>query len=94
MTNQTKAKKTNGELNPVVAAVAGAVIGAGVAVAGAVVLGDEERREKIKNAMTDAKDQAVGYMQDMHDLAEEKKREVKGDLLAGTKNVKEVLKKL
>jgi gas vesicle protein len=89
MTNQTK--KTNENLSPVVAAVAGAVIGAGVAVAGAVVLGDEERREKIKNAMTDAKDQAVGYIQDMHSLAEEKKGEVKEDLLTANKKVKDVL---
>ena len=36
------------EFNPVVAAVAGVVVGAGVAVAGAVALSDKKNREKVK----------------------------------------------
>jgi hypothetical protein len=50
MTNQNQ-----GGINPVAAAVAGAVVGAGVGIAGAVVLGDKKNREKIGKVLNKKK---------------------------------------
>lgn len=64
----SKQKKQNEKkdgFNPVVAAVTGAVVGAGVAIAGAVALRDEKNREKVKDVLTSAKDRAGDYMEDV-----------------------------
>lgn len=81
MANQTQTKQngTSG-FNPVVAAVAGAVVGAGVAVAGAVVLEDKKTREKIKFAFTN-----------MQKLAEDKKNEAEKKLSGDKEKVKRVI---
>lgn len=44
-------------INPVVAAVTGMVVGAGVAVAGAVAYANQDNHDKVKKVLTDAKDQ-------------------------------------
>ena len=54
--NQKKHDHDRGGMNPVVAAVTGVVVGAGV-VAGAVLMKDGKNREKLKTALTDADDQ-------------------------------------
>ena len=46
--------KRNG-INPMVAAVAGAVVGAGVAVAGTLILKDKKNQEKVKKVLKDVK---------------------------------------
>lgn len=58
MKNQNNKKQnTDGVgLNPVVAAVAGAVVGAGIAVAG-VVLSDKKNRDTIQKTVGNVKDQ-------------------------------------
>ena len=59
MTNSKQIKKGN---NTVFAAVAGAVVGAGVAVAGAFAMKDKKNQDKVKKVFTDVKNQAVSYM--------------------------------
>lgn len=85
MTDQKQKKHNVGNvgLNPMVAAVAGAVVGAGVTVA-AVVLKDEKNREKIKEVLTNVKEDTTDYIDDVksrvHDMkgaAEKKFDEVK-----------------
>ncbi|MDP2692128.1 MAG: hypothetical protein Q8O88_00640 [bacterium] len=49
----SKQGKVKGDINRVVAAVAGAVVGAGIAVAG-VALSDEKNRGKIRKVVKDA----------------------------------------
>lgn len=72
--NQKKQNEGKNGINPVVAAVAGAVVGAGIAVAG-VALADEKNREKVKEVVTKAKNQTIGYVEDMQKQAQAKKRE-------------------
>lgn len=49
--------KKNGGVNPIAVAVAGAVVGAGIAVAG-VVLSDEKNRKKVKDFADSVQEQA------------------------------------
>ncbi len=69
-------KKQN-SVNPVAAAVAGAVVGAGVAIAGAIALKDEKNRKKVQEVLKDAKDQASGHIKTMQGEAKEKTAEIK-----------------
>ena len=58
------------------AGVTGAAIVAGVAVASAFVLKNKKNREKVKKVLTNAKDQAVNYMEDMQKKTDKKEKEV------------------
>lgn len=72
MKNQKKQDEGNGGVNPVVAAVTGAVVGVGVAVA----MQDKKNREKVKEVLINAKDQAIGYIEDLQSQVQDKKGEV------------------
>ncbi len=63
-------------ISPMAVAVTGAVVGIGLAVAGAVVLSDEKNREKVKDALADAKKHTKEYVEDVQQRAEDKKIEV------------------
>lgn len=91
MTDKNKQDETKGSVNPVVAAVTGAVVGAGIAVAGAVALKDEKNREKVKEVLSNVKDQAMEYMEGMQKTAEDKKGEIEGKLTKGEEEVKKVV---
>jgi F0F1-type ATP synthase membrane subunit a len=65
------------------AGVAGAAIVAGVAVASAFVLRDKKNREKVKKVLTNAKDQAVDYMQDVQKKTDKKEKEIEKNLASG-----------
>lgn len=69
------------------AAVAGAVVGAGVAIAGAVALSDEKNQEKVKKVLSTVKDGATEYIKNAQDAAEEEK-----DM--ATKKIEEVKKEV
>ena len=58
MADQTKKKQddANTGVSPLVAGVAGAVIGAGLGVAGAVVLEDKDKRDEVKKVLNSVKD--------------------------------------
>jgi uncharacterized membrane protein YgaE (UPF0421/DUF939 family) len=87
--NQKKQDKRKGSVNSVVAGVTGAVIGAGIAVAGAaVVLNDKKNREKVKKVLTNVKKQAIGYMEGVQKQAQDKKGEVEEKLVEGKEKVK------
>jgi hypothetical protein len=49
---QSKKIKTKSRVNPVVAAVTGVIVGAGIAVAGAVAFNDQKNRNKVKKVLT------------------------------------------
>lgn len=57
------------------AAITGAIVGAGVTIAGAVALQDKKTREKVTKVLTDAKNQAMGYLEDMQNQAQDTKAE-------------------
>jgi len=87
MTNQNQ-----GGINPVAAAVAGAVVGAGVAVAGTMILEDKKNREKIRKVFNNAKNQAINYVEGMQKQVKDKKNEVKENLTEGKEKVNRVTK--
>jgi hypothetical protein len=55
MTNIQKSNKTSGVINPVVAAVAGAVVG-GVAVASAIIMSNKDNQDKVNEVVSNVKD--------------------------------------
>lgn len=57
MTDIKKSNQTNVSVNPVVAAVAGAVVG-GVAVAGAMIMSDKDNQDKVKEVTSNVVDKA------------------------------------
>lgn len=88
MSNQKIQKEEKKGVSPMVAAVTGAVVGAGIAVAGTVVLKDEKNRNKVKEALTSAKDQAIDHMDVMHNQVQDKTNEAGKKLDNGLKEVK------
>ena len=64
-----------GGLSPVAAAVAGAVVGAGIAVAG-VALSDKKNREKVKRAALKVKEDVVKYAENVKNQGGIKKLEL------------------
>lgn len=74
MINQKK--QNNNVSGMIIAEVAGAAVIAGAAVAATLALKDEKTREKIKNVAGNIKDQAVGYIKNIQDQAQDKKSEV------------------
>ena len=87
MSNQNKQNDDKGGINPVVAVITGAVIGAGVAVAGSVALKNEKNRNKVKDVINSAKNQAVSYMDGMQNKAEDKIIKEEKKLAESKKNV-------
>lgn len=87
MTDQKKANVGKSEV--IAAAVAGAVIGAS-AVVGAVALKDKKNRNKLMGVLTDAKDQAMGYLKELQKELQDNKDEVTEKLIEGKKEVKKV----
>lgn len=64
-------------VNPIAAAVTGAAIGAGVAIAGAVALKDEKNRKKIKGILNELKDRGENVQEDLKKEAKAKTEEIK-----------------
>ena len=79
MENQQKQTVKKEEINPMVAAMTGAVVGAGVvvAMAGAVVLQDQKNRKKVKEVLVNAKDKAVDYIEGVQNRVQDKNLELK-----------------
>ncbi len=85
-------KKKDG-VNPVVAAAAGAIVGAGVAAAGVVALNDERNREKVKEVLANVKEQAKGYIEDIKKKEQAEKEEVEQNLSEGKEKGQKLLLK-
>ncbi len=75
MTNNNDDKKKG--MSPMAAGVAGAVVGAGLAVAGAVALKDEKNRAKVKGALQSVKKQASDYVDEIQEKAQKQGGEAK-----------------
>jgi len=88
--NQKKHDEGKSGFNPVVAAVTGAVVGAGVAVAGAIALKDKKNRDKVKGVLNNVKDKATGYVEDIRKQLQDKKNEAEEKLAEGKEKVKKV----
>lgn len=88
MTNQKKQVEENGGVNRVVGAGIVAVVGAGIALAGAVALKDKNNRNKVKDVLTNAKDQAVERMEDLQKQSQDKTIEAGEKLDNGLEEVK------
>jgi len=73
MTDQKIPVEKKKGINPVAAAVTGAVVGAGLVVAGAAALSDKKNRDKAKQVLGNVKDKATTYMKDMKKEARDKK---------------------
>jgi len=94
MTNhsqKTQNEQKNG-LDQITAAVTGAIVGAGVAVAGVIALKDEKNRNKVKQVFIDAKNQAVGYIEDIRNQAQDKKAEVEEKVSEEKIKVKKIVR--
>lgn len=81
-------------VNPVIAAVTGAVVG-GIAVAGALTLSDEKKREQVKDALIGAKDkvlntkeEAQDKLSDARDMAMDKAEDIKDAFHHAAKDIK------
>lgn len=85
-------QKKDGGVSPVLAAMTGAIVGAGVAVAGAIALKNKNTREKVKQVFNGVKDQAVGYVEKMQKEIEGKKSKVEKKLDEGKIKVKKIAK--
>jgi hypothetical protein len=88
MTNQKKQDKPNEGINPIVVGVAGAVVGAGIAVAGAMALKDDKNRAKVMGALKNVKDQALDIVDGMQNQVEDKKEIVEGKVKKALKTTK------
>jgi len=90
MTDQKKQNKDKDGVNPVVAGVTGAVIGVGIAAAGvaAVMLNDKKGRDKVKKVLSNVKDQALDYIEDMQKDVQDERSEVEEKLAQGAGKVK------
>ena len=87
--NHKKDKKT---ISPVQAAVAGAVVGAGVAVAGAVALKDEKNRKQVKKVLHEIKGQAQEYMSELNKSVGDKEQ-IKEKLAEGANRLQDAASK-
>lgn len=86
--NNTQEKKST---NPLKTALTGAVVGAGITVAGTMLLKDEKRRKKMKKVLNQVKDQGVEYLKDMQVRGQ---KEIKKQLPEVMKQEKRTAKKI
>ncbi|MDO8610458.1 MAG: hypothetical protein Q7R95_07965 [bacterium] len=93
MTDQKVPKQGNnngGIVNPVVAAVAGAVVGAGIAITG-VALSDKKNRDNMLKSAATIKENVVEFVENAQKQAETKKIELDKKLAKDKKILKKVV---
>lgn len=88
-----KEDTTKTGFHPVVAAVIGATVGAGVAIAGAAIMADEKKREKVRKVIDTVKNQAMDYVQNIKKQTAEKKLVVKKPATKSLTDGKQKIKK-
>lgn len=88
----TKQKNSKKNMNKVAMAITGAVVGAGIAVAGAVALKSEKNRKKLKNAFTKVKDQVIDSVENIQEVADDKKAKLKNKVGDGKEKLKKISK--
>jgi hypothetical protein len=92
MKNSKQTKKRG--VGSIFAAVTGAVVGAGVAVTGAIFMKDKKNRDKVKKVLSNAKNQAVDYIEKIEKEAKKDTATVKKKIVATKKNVNKKVKKI
>jgi molybdopterin biosynthesis enzyme len=70
------------------AAMTGGALGAGVAIAGAVVMKDKKNQDKIKKVFIDVKNQATNYMGKIGKEIKKDKKIIKKKVVAAKKTLK------
>lgn len=83
----TKQIEQPNNFNNVAMAVTGAVVGAGIIVAGAIALKDKKNRKIVKNAFLNVKDQATSYVENAQDEAKDKIDSVEEKIVKSKKKV-------
>lgn len=74
-------KKSKG-ISPVVAAIGGSVLGAGIAIAGAIALSKTENRKKVDEAIKKVKSATEGFVNKVKSESQDKRIEVEKKLRA------------
>lgn len=87
----TSSDKTTMKTDPIVAAVAGAVVGAGIAIAGVAALKDKKNVEKVKKTVKDIKEAAINNIEDMQNQSISTKNAVIDKIDAGVEKVEEAV---
>ena len=62
---QNQSKTSKNKVNPLVAGVAGATVGAGVAVAASVAMNDKKNRQRVEKVIGLVKEQATEYIENL-----------------------------
>lgn len=78
-------------INPTAAAITGAIVGAGIAIAGTMALENKENRKKIKKAFNSAKDQAAEYVEKIKEEVRDRKDDIEKKFTNGQKEVKKAI---
>lgn len=77
-------------INPAAALATGVVIGAGAAIAGAVMLKDKKNQAKMKKAMNNVKNQFSDHIEQLQKTVHEKKDKGEEKITKGKEELKEV----
>ncbi|MDD4026602.1 MAG: hypothetical protein PHO75_00250 [Candidatus Shapirobacteria bacterium] len=67
-------KKEKNRVNPFIAAITGAVIGAGVAIASVISFKDKKNRDKVKKVFIDVKDKTETYLKQAENKVKKKRK--------------------
>ncbi len=95
MTNskQGKGNGLTGGISPAMAAVAGAIAGAGVAIVGAIVLSRKANRDKIGDGFNKAKARTIDFAKKIRGGVEDRKEEVEDYINDGSAEIEKRLSK-
>ena len=81
----TNSNQHNKKTSPIAAGVAGAIIGAGVAAAAAVVLKDKKNQQKVKEVLHKVKKHAKGYIEKVKENTADQQKIAGGKIEEGKK---------
>ncbi|OIP96370.1 hypothetical protein AUK40_05080 [Candidatus Wirthbacteria bacterium CG2_30_54_11] len=95
MSNHDQKKQDTGKhgINPVTAAVTGAVVGAGMVAASVLAMNDQANRAQLKGAVSKVKSRAKDVLHDVKKQAQLKRGEIEKNITAGTKDAKKAADK-
>lgn len=92
MTKEIQKKEKRQGINPVFAAVTGALIGASVAITGALTFKDKKNRDKAKKVLIDVKNKSQDFLKKAEDLLKEEETELKPKIVKAKKKIKKIVK--
>ncbi len=89
MIDPKKKVEVGGGVSPVVAGVAGVVLGAGMAAVGMMAAKNDDLKEKVKGVVGEVKKGAADYVGGIRDKAEESKEDLKNVINEATDKLRE-----